>query len=263
VIASAVVSIAALDVRRAPAHASELRSQLLMGEVVDLLAIAGRGRWSRVRNRSDGYRGWVRTWGLLPSGAVDDWSMAAEWRVAVRHLELRAHPGRGGIVGPLFWNSAVRVIGEKRGFARVGLPDGTGGWTERKNLRHRTRRAGSLREVVMGFHGVPYLWGGRTPLGFDCSGFVQQTLAAIGTDVPRDAHEQFVASRPIRGAGFVRPGDLLFFASRGTRMSHVGIALGKTLYAHSRGTVRISSLDRSNRLYDKELADTLRAFGRP
>ena len=259
-----MVCIAALDVRRAPAHASELRSQLLMGEVVDVLSVAGRGRWSRIRNRSDGYRGWVRTWGVVPvsSREAEEWLANAEWRVAVRHLELRSSPGRGAVVGPLFWNSAVRVIEARREFALVALPGGTRAWTERRNLRPRSRPAGRLREVVLGFHGVPYLWGGRTPLGFDCSGFVQQSLAAVGIEVPRDAHEQFLACRPLRSRS-VRPGDLLFFASRGTRMTHVGIALDQGLYAHSRGTVRLSSLDRSNRLYDKELADTFRAFGRP
>jgi gamma-D-glutamyl-L-lysine dipeptidyl-peptidase len=264
-IASAVVSIAALDVRRRPGHRSELRSQLLMGEVVDLLAVAGRGRWSRVRNRSDGYRGWVRTWGLLPLPAseIERWAAAADWRVSTRHLELRGAPGRGAILGPLFWNSAVPRMRLEKGFALVRLPDGTEGWTERGNLRRRTRPAGGLREVVSDFQGIPYLWGGRTPMGFDCSGFVQQTLAGTGVDVPRDAHQQFLACRPIRSMRGVLPGDLFFFGSGGGRMTHVGIALGKNLYAHARGIVRINSLDPRNPLHDSELSDTLRAIGRP
>jgi cell wall-associated NlpC family hydrolase len=117
--------------------------------------------------------------------------------------------------------------------------------------------------VIRRFLGAPYLWGGRTPLGFDCSGFVQQTLAAVGVRVPRDAHDQYLACRRLGRSRTPRLGDLLFFARRGRRMSHVGIVLGGGVFAHARGKVGINSLDSSNPLYDKSLANTLRAAGRP
>ena len=90
----AVVTIAALDLRRRPDHRSELRSQLLLGELVDERAAARRGRWSRVENRVDGYRGWARTWGLraLASAEAREWESIARWRVASswRKSSLRA-----------------------------------------------------------------------------------------------------------------------------------------------------------------------------
>ncbi len=261
----AIVSIAALDLRRTPGHRGELRSQLLLGERVGILSAARRGAWLRVENCSDGYRGWVRSWGLLSVSPLEAkrWEREAVWRVAAHHLELLRAPGRGRVVAPLFWNSRVVVLEQRGRHAAIALPDGTRGWTERRNLRRQSRPAGSLNRVIDGLRGVPYLWGGRTPMGFDCSGFVQQVMTAIGIAVPRDAHQQLLASRRLRLSDHARAGDLVFFGHIGGRMTHVGIALGQDLYAHARGVVRVNSLDPSNSLYDKSLAATLRARGRP
>ena len=259
----AVVRIAALDVRRSPSHPSELKSQLLMGERVRILS-AGR-KWSKVENRADGYRGWVREWGLLHLSASEagEWERSAIWRVGRSHLELRAGPGRGAIVTPIFWNSPVAVDRFEGSSARVRLPDGRHGWTERRFLRRADRPATSLDQVVAALLGVPYLWGGRTPLGFDCSGFVQQVLASLGTAIPRDAHEQFMAGRGAGQRRTPRKGELVFFGRPGGRMTHVGISLGRGLVAHAQGTVHVSSLIPSNPLYDRALAGSLRSFRRP
>jgi len=261
----AVVRNASVDVRRHPSHRSELRSQLLMGEVVRILSVRGSGRWSRVENKADGYRGWVRAWGLFPvtEAEAEAWSRSARWRVARSHIELRSGPGRGEIVGPLFWNSPVAEVGSSGAHVRLRLPDGTHGWTQRRNLRPANRRAGRLEDIVGRFSGIPYLWGGRTPLGFDFSGFVQQVLAGVGVEVPRDAHQQFLVSRRSPAARSPRKGELMFFGRRGGRMTHVAIALGKGLFAHAQGTVHVNSLSPSNPLYDKRLAASLRSIGRP
>lgn len=262
---SAVVRIAALDVRRRPSHRSELKSQLLMGELVRLLSVGRGGKWSRIENRADGYKGWVRQWGLrhLTPAEAAEWERSAQWRVACRHLELRAGPKRGAIVTPIFWNSLVVVSRLEGAFARLRLPDGDHAWTERRHLRRAGRPAGSLEQVIRSLIGIPYLWGGRTPLGFDCSGFVQQVLSSIGTEVPRDAHEQFVACRGSGGRRAPRKGELVFFGRPGGRMTHVGIAMGRGLVAHAQGTVHVSSLTPTHRLYDRALAGSLRAVGRP
>jgi cell wall-associated NlpC family hydrolase len=111
--------------------------------------------------------------------------------------------------------------------------------------------------------GVPYLWGGRTALGFDCSGFVQQVMAEQGVSLPRDAWQQYRVGRALSSGEHSGPGDLLFFAAPRSRPSHVGIALGGAYYAHARGRVLIGSTDPDNRLCDKELLNQLRAVRRP
>lgn len=259
-----IVSIAALDLRRVPDHRSEMRSQLLLGERVRILARTPRGRWARVENASDLYRGWVRTWGLLelPEAEAQAWERRARWRIAVPTTEVRTRPGVGAVLTPVFWNARVAVAERSGAHRRIELPDGRLGWVGAAALRPARRPAGSLASLLSRFEGVPYLWGGRTPLGFDCSGFVQQVLCARNIPLPRDADEQFRFCEPVT-ARRTQPGDLVFFGRPGMRVGHVGILRRGGLFVHARGTVQVTSLDPHNALYDQALVATLRGFGRP
>jgi cell wall-associated NlpC family hydrolase len=259
-----VVTLAAADVRRRPDHKSEMRNQLLLGETVKVLE-AGKDWW-RVRNDVDGYEGWVRTWGLV--GCTP--ARAASWRERARavmvrlYAEVRTEPGAGARVSPLFWNT--RLIGGpvRDGHRPVELPDGRRGWVEAATLDMASRRTPpDLEERVRQLLGVPYLWGGRTPMGFDCSAFVQQLLGEQGVALPRDADQQFRATRRLDAGEPVVLGDLYFFGGRQGPIAHVAMALPGKLFAHSRGRVRINSTDPRNPMYDKRLMDQLRAVHRP
>jgi hypothetical protein len=261
----AVVSLAALDVRRSPEHRSELGSQLLLGEVVRLLATSRDGLWNRIENRADGYRGWVRNWGLVPVSAA----RAARWHARARARVVRACVGatsepRGGpLASPLFLNSRIIPTGSRGGFRSLELPDGRRAWVPAAAVVIGRGPGVDLLSRVRGLLGVPYLWGGRTALGFDCSGFTQQVLAEQGVALPRDAWQQFGMSRALPNGESARIGDLVFFAARGSRPSHVGIALGAGYYAHSRGRVMIGSTDPRNPLCDKQLLAQFVAARRP
>jgi gamma-D-glutamyl-L-lysine dipeptidyl-peptidase len=263
-IAAAVVTLAAADLRRRPDHRSELRSQLLMGETVRLLERTAGGQWWRVENHDDGYRGWVRSWGLSEvtvSGAAR-WRRRARGRARWLFTEVRERPGAGDVVTPLFWNGRVVPRERRGGWRRIELPDAREGWIDDAALAARGSRL-ALRTRLSGLMGSPYLWGGRTPLGFDCSGFVQQILAEQGFALPRDAEQQFRAGRRLRRGEEPRAGDLVFFGRRRGSLQHVGLLLDRNLYAHARGAVRINSLDPSSPAYDKALAAMVRGFTRP
>jgi cell wall-associated NlpC family hydrolase len=261
---AAIVTLAAVDLRRRPDHRSELRSQLLMGETVRVLESASRGRWWRVENHDDGYQGWVRTWGLLgvSSATALKWRRQARARGVWSFAEIRTRPGGGERISPLFWNGRV-VAGARAGrWRRVSLPDGRRGWIESAALggdRSSTRIEVRLQDLL----GTPYLWGGRTPLGFDCSGFVQQVLREQGYRLPRDADQQFRASRRIGSSEEARRGDLVFFGGRRGPLTHVGLMLEGGRFVHAQGQVRFGSLDPLNPLFERRLAKTVRGFGRP
>jgi SH3-like domain-containing protein len=260
----AVTTLASLDVRRAPSHASELRSQLLLGERVRLLGADPRRTWMRVESLCDGYRGWARSWGLreLRPEESGGWERRRRMRVGVRYAEVRERPGSGALLTPVFWGSRLEPVETRRRWTRVALPDGRSGWVANSALEPNKPSRRPLESIVSDLWGVPYLWGGRTPLGFDCSGFVQQVLRMRGRWVPRDAREQFAACRPI-SPGRAREGDLVFFGPPGKPPGHVGLVLAGSRYAHARGSVRLSSTDPDSALYDKDLGETIRGFGRP
>ena len=260
-----VVRLAALDVRRRPGHQSEMGSQFLLGEVVRVLRRAQRGRWCRVENLDDGYRGWVRSWGLVevPAGRALGWRRKARARVALPWSDVREARGRGALVSPLFWGGRV-IPGPVRGrFVPVELPDGRRGWTEARALALGRGAPARLTERVRDLLGVPYLWGGRTAAGMDCSGFIQLLLAEQGFRLPRDAGDQERSARILGPREQPRPGDLAFFGPRRSPAGHVGVLLGGGYYAHARGCIRISSLISTNILFDNELSSQFRAFRRP
>jgi gamma-D-glutamyl-L-lysine dipeptidyl-peptidase len=264
--ACAVVSIAALDVRRRPEHRSELGSQLLLGEVVRIVSTSRDGLWSRVENVADGYRGWARNWGLITASAAraGRWRTRATARVTSGLVEATARPGGGPLVTPLFLNS--RLIPEGRpaaGQRRLELPDGRRAWVPVGAVVIGARPGVDIATRIRGLLGVPYIWGGRTSAGFDCSGFTQQVLAEQGVALPRDAWQQFRGSNALRNGEPPEIGDLIFFGNPGERPSHVGIALGAGYYAHARGRVMIGSLDPRNPLCDRQLLDQLIAVRRP
>ena len=260
-----VVSLAALDLRRKPAHTSEMKSQLLLGETVRVLRTSRDGLWWWVRNDLDAYQGWIRNWGVVPCNAARArrWRERARGRVVCAYAEVRAGRGSGALVSPVFWNGRLIAGPARAGYRSAELPDGRGGWIAAGAVRAASTRAPDLVERIRSLLGVPYLWGGRTPLGLDCSALVQLLLLEQGTVLPRDAHDQYRASVPLARSGTADFGDLLFFGSPRGRLAHVGLAIGDGYFVHARGRVMIGSIEPHNPLCDIELLDQLRACRRP
>ena len=104
--------------------------------------------------------------------------------------------------------------------------------------------AGAARHALKQV-GVPYVWGGNTPKGFDCSGLIQYSYARVGMEFPRVTVTQRKASRQVSRAS-LRPGDLVFFHIDGKRYSHIGIYVGERRFVHAPRTgkyVSTASLD--------------------
>jgi len=257
----AVVTLPVLDVRPEPAHAAELASQLLMGETVAILGRSRDGAWLRVRNEADGYSGWVRGWGLVQASRarVARWRRLARGRIGEPLALIRARRGSGASVSPVFFGGRLIATRAVRGWCAVELPDGRRGYLAASAVAPARRP--ELEERVASLLGVPYLWGGRSPAGFDCSAFVQQVLLEQGVNLPRDARDQCRRSR--RLAGRERPGDLAFFRRPGEHASHVGIALGGGYFAHCRGRVMVGSVERGNPLFDNALWPQFMGWYRP
>lgn len=217
-----------------------LTSQLLAGETVQVLDT--RGDWRRVAGE-DGYEGWMHHGYLAGStGEESSWRVSLgctvhEHRGPARQLPLGARlrpedePLDGAFVQPQDLPTCFRMVADAIGHSAETL-----------------------------FSGASYLWGGVTPWGCDCSGFVQRVFRLHGVPLPRDAWQQALCGESTNenALGPHLPGDLLFFSDRDDRrVTHVGIALAGGRMVHSsltRGGIAIERMETADR-YVSELRE--------
>jgi SH3-like domain-containing protein len=239
--------------RREPRHASELVSQVILGEEVTCLR--AQGEWLQVQ-AGDGYTGWIHRGSLVrraPAEGLEAFRarLAARrppegsWVVTARAPVAREDPAPGSpVVCDLVRGARVHVVGEERGALRVTLPDGVEGWIAQdeavpwERIAERFPPTGrAILEHAAEHLGLPYLWGGTSEKGYDCSGLVQRVYGLHGVDLPRDSDQQSVvgsAVEPGHDWSGVEDGDLAYFCETpGGRSTHVGILArgGRLLHA--------------------------------
>jgi cell wall-associated NlpC family hydrolase len=254
----AVSSVA--DVRKTTNHASELLTQVIYGDSMEPLKEVG--EWFLVR-LDDGYIGWIRSWHVAAVGPQqqDGYRQDASHRVAVNHAEVLESPTEDALpVSDLVIGTVilVRECG-RRGWRAVELPGGKKGFLRSRAVEKIPARKRISREKLsatgLRFLGVPYLWGGTTPKGFDCSGLMQRIYRLNGLLIPRDTDVQakYGREKPVGTPGGLNTGDLIFFGGTKTKITHVAMILSEGLFLHASGQVRVGSLDPKSSLFDPKL----------
>jgi cell wall-associated NlpC family hydrolase len=249
------------EVRREPSHTEEQVTQALQGEV--LVPFLHEDGWLLVR-LPDGYEGWVRDWhlSLVDVAAPAAYRRRADARIAASRVTLRTAPHHDAeAVGESILGTHVVRLGDERGWSRIELPGGRAGWVPQPALRAGTAdwpcEPDSILAMVRRFLGVPYLWGGRSPKGFDCSGLVQFVFGLHGIPLPRDSDQQAECGTPVEVPA---PGDLVFFGR--DRVTHVAVAASPDFFLHARGEVRCNATAAGTPLHDAELWALRRGFRR-
>jgi hypothetical protein len=256
---AAWVGSSVADVRKAPAHQAEQTTQVLQGESLQVLL--QEQDWLLVRC-VDGYLGWLRDWHahLVPQGTVQEFTARTNGRVLWPQVSLREHPD-GPRCGEAILGTAVVRSQVHDGWCEVELPGRRHGWVPLHSLREGTAlwplAVSSLLDMLRSFRGVPYVWGGKSPKGFDCSGLVQFVFGMHGVPLPRDSDQQYWSGEPVEVPS---PGDLLFFGAQ--RITHVGVSLGGEAFIHARGEVRCNGLVPGSPLYAPDLAAIFRGARR-
>lgn len=254
----AVVQVSTAFVRSEPDYESPLLTELLMGAVVQTDSTDR--YWKHVISTEPPYEGWVNALMLTPIG--DDAALEAfnsTPKLVCTALHTTVHDSRGKVLRELCMGDTVSGTLRKGGRCTVTLPSGEQGSVRSEDMAPKGRTDGDIHHTAvltaLQMTGAPYLWGGNSPDGLDCSGLVWLSYLMAGISLPRDASQQALCGQEVKGAlyesGYVNPaalreGDLIFFGTaggNGAHITHVGLYLGQGRFIHSSQTVRISSLD--------------------
>lgn len=215
-----------VPLRRAPRADAPLDTEALMGETLTVYEEDAEG-WAWVQLARDGYVGWMPAHAYLkgPAAAPTD---------KVSALRTFVYPGASIKEPPLAWASLgtpLTILREVEVDGRGYAVTSTGGVVVAKHLAPIDRFERDPVAVAERFLGTPYLWGGRSSLGIDCSGLVQTALQACGIAAPRDSdlQEQTVGEAIGRDPANWRRGDLLFWPG------HVGLVRDAETFIHANG----------------------------
>lgn len=216
----AVCNVSVAPLRAENSHQSEMVSQLLYGENVEILETLG--GFSKIRMDFDQYEGWVDSKQINTFDSRDSNSI---------------------------------IITDN--FISTELPEGkillsAGSEVDVKYLSHAQNAVSTISETALSFLNVPYLWSGRSYFGIDCSGFTQIVYKIHGRKLPRDAYQQAEIGSVLDFIEESEPGDLAFFDDSEGKIVHVGIMLADQQIIHAYGKVRIDTLD-SLGIFNKDL----------
>jgi gamma-D-glutamyl-L-lysine dipeptidyl-peptidase len=239
------------NIRGESRHASELVTQATMGTPVKL--IEEKENWLHIET-PEGYNGWIDNKEIirLTTEEIDLWkSLNRQVYNRISGSMLDTPNKKGKIVSDLILGDIFVVRDEKMGYFKISTPDGRNGYVLKKECiswndwTSRTPNIQSIISIARQMMGSPYLWGGTSVKGVDCSGLVKVTHLSQAIVLERDASQQAMCGDSIdfNHPENLQPGDLLFFGPSPQKIIHVGIYLGKGEYIHSSGRERINSID--------------------
>ncbi len=257
-----------VPVRATPSDKAEMTTQLLFGEIFTILQVSENQKWLEINILHDNYVGWVdalqctfvskkyfkKYIKTIPNHKVSSSHMSG---VEEMKKGKTNYANNGSIIiiqGSIipFLKSSNNIIYEKftlykRIYASRGLffYDDIQGNTK-KTIRKK------IIENAFYYINTPYLWGGRSIFGIDCSGLVQQVFRSVGYNLPRDAYQQAEEGKLV-DFDAKKQGDLAFFVRDG-KIIHVGIVLKDNKIIHARGQVRIDTLDKTG-ILDNDISD--------
>jgi cell wall-associated NlpC family hydrolase len=262
----ALANLSVINLRTKPKHSAEMASQALLGTPMKIYE--KKDGWFRVQT-PDNYIAWTDADAikLLNKEEIKDWVKSpkiiftATCGFVYENAELDAPK-----VSDLTAGDILVLTGKKGSFYSVKFPDGREGFVYKKDAEKWTEwlnshilSAGNIISAAFRFMGVPYLWGGTSSKGLDCSGFTKTVFFLNGIILPRDASQQVLTGNPVptdSGYKKFQPGDLLFFGKHATdstkeKVTHVALYIGGGKFIHASGRVRVNSLEPTSPIFSE------------
>jgi cell wall-associated NlpC family hydrolase len=239
-----VCPLSIIAMRKEPSERSEMVSQLVFGESFTIEESSRDEKWVRITTHFDNYPGWI----------------------SQNQLEASALPttGKEELSGVPICKSLIGLVRSDAGYFPVLMGTPLPGLNDQNHMIVGATRyqfegesvlpgrfnAGIMEVYARFFMGAPYLWGGKTHFGIDCSGYTQQVFRAFGMALPRDAAQQAQEGFH-QTIGAIESGDLVFFQNEEGKVVHVGLYFGKNMVYHASGKVRVDFL-KEDGLYNAE-----------
>ena len=263
-------------VRQEPSEGSEQLTQLLFGEVCEVLDRLP--RWTKIRSTLDGQEGWVDFKMLTPSSSLSPITYSLPTTIVAVPMAIATAMETGeelmltlGTRLPNYAHGTFEVLGKQY----LIDPNCVSGLEDALRATGRSQdelqdaplalqaRGEEICAIAQTLLNAPYLWGGKNAMGMDCSGFTQVVYAAMGVNLLRNAREQMTQGDLVPSLAEAQPGDLAFFDHadrdpKATNISHVGLLLSPTEIIHCSGCVHIDTIDEQGiHLPDGELTHHL------
>lgn len=261
----AFVTISVANLRSKPKHSAELATQATLGTPVKLLK--KEDGWYYIQT-PDNYLSWVDAGALSISNELEikNWQEAEKIIFTKTYGHCYLGPDMEQVVSDMVAGNILKVLSVTTEFFIVEFPDSRQGYVALNEaelldawLDSLDKSPNALVDTSKKLMGVPYLWGGTSTKGMDCSGFTKTIYFMNGMIIPRDASQQVHTGKPIDDVGSfekLEAGDLLFFGKKATdtnaeKVVHVGMWIGNNEFIHASDMVRVSSVDKDAANYDE------------
>ena len=255
-----IVSTSVAPIYNNSTFSSEIINQALFWE--ELVCIDVKENWHKVKQR-DGYIGWVHSFYIVNSCLYDKSPFLKEtnawYFVAEKFTDITLKDKNsmsisfGSLIPCVFIENQFKVL----------MPNGDYGAINENSLvkMNSSLTFAEIISLAKCLLNIPYLWGGRSSFGFDCSGFVQLLLSFLKVDFPRDTKDQIKFKDMFVVNNNFKLGDIVFF-SKNNILNHVGIFIDDNEFIHSSGYVRINSINPNSKLYDDTLFSMIHSVNR-
>ena len=227
-----ICNLAIIPLRFEPSDRSEIVSQVLFGEHFEILEQLK--QWSRIKTQYDDYEGWIdsKQYQLISESSFNQLS---EDSIILNADLIEYITASNNLLIPI-------PLGSSLSFLHHNDINTSNFEFEGTKISGIKPKEGLINTSFL-FLNAPYLWGGKTPFGIDCSGFTQMVYKLNGYQLLRDASQQATQGEPLSFIEESEPGDLAFFDNEEGNIIHVGIIMADNHIIHASGKVRIDRLD--------------------